>query len=50
VTFNAFEVLQHSNIGKDCLRIDVLNEAFLGTKKQLHTFNMLEKALNCFIP
>jgi len=33
VTFNVFEVLQHSNKGKDCIRIDASKEAFTGTKK-----------------
>jgi len=50
VNFNVFEVLQHSNNRKDCIRTYASKEAFPGTKKQLHPSNILEKVIHHCIP
>jgi len=40
VTFNIFDIWQHYDKEKDCLKIDAPKKVFPETKKQLHPSNM----------
>jgi len=45
VNFNVFEAMQHPKDKKQCFRMDVIDEIFLSSRKQLTKASPLEKAL-----